>query len=175
VADTSFVTADGQRDLQQSVVIDAPEFAKWNAPVSAVDLRVGGSLEATYDVTHKIGDPDNIMHRIIAFQRTVIIMQYEPLTPTRTRVTISVTGWGNDPDSQRLYAFFKGGNGYLLQKMKTVFDVGPIQTADYRALGLMARLKVRVHGMKTSYTPRADKCLACGNREPHQAFRRRSP
>ncbi len=90
-------------------------------------------------------------------------------------MTISVTGWGNDPDSQRLYAFFKGGNGYLLQKMKTVFDVGPIQTADYRALGLMARLKVRVHGMKTSYTPRADQCLACGNREPHQAFRRRSP
>ncbi len=75
MADTSFVTADGQRDLHQSVVIDAPEFAKWNAPVSAVDLRVGGSLEATYDVTHKIGDPDNIMHRIIAFQRTVIIMQ----------------------------------------------------------------------------------------------------
>jgi hypothetical protein len=110
-----------------------------------VDLRVGGSLEATYDVDHKIGDPDNIMHRIItflpdrlvvfqnihapagltgaaAFQRTVIIMQYEPLTPTRTRVTVSVTGWGNDPDSQRLYAFFKAGNGYLLQRMKTVFE-----------------------------------------------------
>jgi len=43
-----------------------------------------------------------------------------------------------------------------------VFDVGTIREEDYRALPLMARFKVKVHGMKTSYTPRADQCLACG-------------
>lgn len=157
VVDSSFVTADGARDLQQSIIIDAPahvlfqgymdskEFAKWNAPVSAIDLRVGGTLEATYDATHKIGDPDNIKHRIItflpdrlvvfqniqapkmlkgseAFQRTVIVLQYEPLGPNRTRVTLSCTGWGNDPDSQRLYGFFRAGNASLLESMKKVFD-----------------------------------------------------
>jgi len=43
-----------------------------------------------------------------------------------------------------------------------VFEVTPIASADYRSLPWLARLKVRVHGMKTAYTPRADLCLACG-------------
>ena len=43
-----------------------------------------------------------------------------------------------------------------------VFDVTRIEKADYDQLSWMSRLKVRVHGMKTSYTPRADQCLACG-------------
>ncbi|GAA0757572.1 ferredoxin family protein [Ideonella azotifigens] len=43
-----------------------------------------------------------------------------------------------------------------------VFDVSTIAPADFQALGFMARLKVRVHGMQTAYTPREDACLACG-------------
>jgi NAD-dependent dihydropyrimidine dehydrogenase PreA subunit len=43
-----------------------------------------------------------------------------------------------------------------------VFEVRRIDDADFRALGFFARLKVRVHGMKTAYTPRADACRACG-------------
>ncbi|HEX6766504.1 MAG TPA: hypothetical protein VF103_13520 [Polyangiaceae bacterium] len=43
-----------------------------------------------------------------------------------------------------------------------VFEVGRITDEDYRELGFLARLKVRVHGMKTSYAPRADVCRACG-------------
>jgi NAD-dependent dihydropyrimidine dehydrogenase PreA subunit len=43
-----------------------------------------------------------------------------------------------------------------------VFEVGRIADDDYRGLGLLARLKVRAHGMKTAHTPRADACRACG-------------
>ncbi len=43
-----------------------------------------------------------------------------------------------------------------------VFEVGKIDPADYRALPLMARFKVRVHGMKTANTPHLDACKACG-------------
>jgi NAD-dependent dihydropyrimidine dehydrogenase PreA subunit len=43
-----------------------------------------------------------------------------------------------------------------------VFDVSTIAQADYRALPWLARIKVRVHGMKTAYTPRADQCMGCG-------------
>jgi NAD-dependent dihydropyrimidine dehydrogenase PreA subunit len=43
-----------------------------------------------------------------------------------------------------------------------VFEVGRITDTDYRELGFFARLKVRAHGMNTSYTPRADACKACG-------------
>jgi NAD-dependent dihydropyrimidine dehydrogenase PreA subunit len=43
-----------------------------------------------------------------------------------------------------------------------VFEVARIAEADYRALGLMGRLRARVHGMRTAYTPNADHCRACG-------------
>ena len=43
-----------------------------------------------------------------------------------------------------------------------VFEVRRIDDADYRGLGLLARLKVRAHGMKSAYTPRVDACRACG-------------
>ncbi|WP_315744425.1 MULTISPECIES: ATP-binding protein [unclassified Bradyrhizobium] len=43
-----------------------------------------------------------------------------------------------------------------------VFDVTAIEPADFRALSFVGRLRVRVHGMKTAYTPRSDRCLACG-------------
>jgi uncharacterized protein YndB with AHSA1/START domain len=157
VADTSFVTADGARTLQQSVVIAAPaaslwkafadteEFKRWNAPVAAVDLRVGGVQEASYDPKRALGDPDNIKNRIVtflpgrlivfqniqaphelpdaqAFQRTVTIVEYEPAGDGRTRVTISSTGWGTDAPSARLYRFFQADNAELLEKMKTVYE-----------------------------------------------------
>jgi len=43
-----------------------------------------------------------------------------------------------------------------------VFEVRRIDDAEYRALPLLTRVKVRVHGMKSAYTPRADACKACG-------------
>ncbi|MEJ0066599.1 MAG: SRPBCC domain-containing protein [Caulobacteraceae bacterium] len=158
--DSSFVTADGARDLQQSVVIDAPvavlwkafvdpkEFERWNSPVAAIDLRVGGTLEASYDPARKIGDPDNIKHRIVTFlpnqllvfqnvqaphelphadlfQRTVTVVQYEALGPSRTRVTLSCTGWATDPTSRQLYGFFQKDNAEILEKMKVVYEAKP--------------------------------------------------
>jgi uncharacterized protein YndB with AHSA1/START domain len=160
VVDTSFATADGARDLQQSVVIEAPvevlwqafvdpkQFARWNSPVAAIDLRVGGSLEASYDPKKPIGDPDNIKHRLITFlpnrllvfqniqaphelphadlfQRTVTVVQYEVLGPSRTRVTLSSTGWAGDPVSAQLYGFFQKDNAEILEKMKQVYEGKP--------------------------------------------------
>jgi 4Fe-4S ferredoxin len=43
-----------------------------------------------------------------------------------------------------------------------VFEVTAIDDADYRGLSWFSRMKVRLHGMRTAYTPRADNCLACG-------------
>jgi len=43
-----------------------------------------------------------------------------------------------------------------------VFELGTIAKAEYDALPFFGRLKVRAHGMKTVYTPRADACKACG-------------
>ncbi len=157
VSDTSFTAPDGSRTLQESVTIDAPvatlwkafvdpaEFRRWNAPVAFIDLRTGGSLEASYDPAKRQGDPDNIKQRIIAylperlivfqniqapaalpgreaFQKVVAILEYQPLSPDRTKVTLSQTGWGSDPASDGLYKFFANGNAQLLVHMKAVYE-----------------------------------------------------
>jgi NAD-dependent dihydropyrimidine dehydrogenase PreA subunit len=43
-----------------------------------------------------------------------------------------------------------------------VFEVRTIDEHEYRTLPMLARLKLRVHGKQTAYTPRADACRACG-------------
>jgi NAD-dependent dihydropyrimidine dehydrogenase PreA subunit len=43
-----------------------------------------------------------------------------------------------------------------------VFEVGRIAETAFRALPLIGRFKVRVHGMRTAHTPREDACQACG-------------
>jgi ferredoxin len=43
-----------------------------------------------------------------------------------------------------------------------VFEVGRIEPGDFAALSFFEKLKLRVHGMRTAYTPRADACKACG-------------
>jgi 4Fe-4S ferredoxin len=45
---------------------------------------------------------------------------------------------------------------------ENVFDIRRIDTADYQQLRPLQRLKLRVHGMKVAYAPRADACRACG-------------
>lgn len=43
-----------------------------------------------------------------------------------------------------------------------VFEVRRIDDADFEALGFFAKLRSRVHGRLTAYTPREDACRACG-------------
>ena len=43
-----------------------------------------------------------------------------------------------------------------------VFEVRRIDDQDFQALSFLGRLKSRVHGRQTAYTPRADACQACG-------------
>ena len=43
-----------------------------------------------------------------------------------------------------------------------VFEVRAIDENDYKALPFLARIKLRVHGKRTAYTPRAEQCQACG-------------
>jgi 4Fe-4S ferredoxin len=45
---------------------------------------------------------------------------------------------------------------------ENVFTIHRIDDADYEPLGLLNKLKLRVHGMQVAYTPNADACRACG-------------
>jgi len=44
-----------------------------------------------------------------------------------------------------------------------VFEVRRIDDQDFQALSFLGRLKSRVHGRQTAYTPHADACQACGS------------
>jgi len=43
-----------------------------------------------------------------------------------------------------------------------VFEVGRISDDVFKAMPFHVKLKLRVHGRNTAYTPRADACHACG-------------
>jgi uncharacterized protein YndB with AHSA1/START domain len=156
VVDTSFTAPDGSRTLQQSITIAAPvailwkayadaaEFRKWSAPIAAIDLRTGGSIEASYDPAKAIGDPNNIRHRILtylperllifqniqaptdlpgreAFARVVSILEFTPLGAAQTRITLSQTGWGDDAAAKGIYSFFQKGNAQVLVHMQKTY------------------------------------------------------
>jgi 4Fe-4S ferredoxin len=45
---------------------------------------------------------------------------------------------------------------------ENVFEMRRIETADYAALGLLSKFKLRVHGMQVAYTPNVAACRTCG-------------
>ena len=57
-----------------------------------------------------------------AAPETVKIIQFEPLAPDDTRVTISGIGFGDGPAFDPLYRFFVGGDGEMLKALRTAFE-----------------------------------------------------
>jgi uncharacterized protein YndB with AHSA1/START domain len=115
-----------------------------------VNFRPGGVIETSYKAGMPQGDPDNIKNQVVAFvperllvfrnvqaprdfpnavlfARVTTIVQIEPLTPGRTRVTLSGDGYGAGAGFDDLYAKFLGGNAYTLAGLKDVLakGVGP--------------------------------------------------
>ena len=45
---------------------------------------------------------------------------------------------------------------------ESVFQVRRIDVQDYQPLGIMQKIKLRIHGLKIAYTPNADACRSCG-------------
>jgi uncharacterized protein YndB with AHSA1/START domain len=78
VRDTSSVDGGGDRVLQQSIELNAPAKAvwdaftdaatvqRWSAALAVFDLKTGGTMEESYSKGAKVGDPENIRHDIIA-------------------------------------------------------------------------------------------------------------
>jgi uncharacterized protein YndB with AHSA1/START domain len=164
VTNSSFTEADGDRVLQLSIVVKASPaqvwdafttaegYRAWVAPVSAVDLRIGGDIEASYNPAAKIGDPDNIKNRIVAYvpQRllsfrnvqapkalqhrelfgdVVTTLEIEDLGASRSRVSLTAVGYGPGEGFDFLFRHFEWGNAYSLNELKKRFETGPIDWA----------------------------------------------
>ncbi len=152
--------ADGTRYYEDSIVIDAPAHAlwlaftdtgayrKWASPVAAVDFRIGGAIEASYDPKGHLGDPQNIKNAFVAYipdrllvfrnvqapdglpgkdayPKTIKTVEFEALGPSQTKVTVSGVGFGAGADFDQLYGFFSRGDAGMLATLKTAMENPP--------------------------------------------------
>lgn len=164
VANSSYAEPDGDRVLQLSIVVNATPaqvwrafttgegYREWVAPVAQIDLAVDGVIEASYNAEAKIGDPDNIRNRIVAyvpermlsirnvqapkalpqrelFAQVSTTIELEDLGQGRTRVMLTAVGYGPGVGFDTLYRHFEWGNAYSLAQLKKRFDEGPVDWA----------------------------------------------
>ncbi|MBS0471183.1 MAG: SRPBCC domain-containing protein [Proteobacteria bacterium] len=144
--DTSFREANGSRVQQLELTVKATPaqiwaafttdegFTGWGAAVAHVTLANDGMIEASYSPDAKIGDPDDIRNRIVAYVpdrllvlhnahvpskgpfkqavidkiRTVIVI--DDLGDGRCRITESGVGYGEGADFDSMYEHFRAGN-----------------------------------------------------------------
>lgn len=128
VENTSYSSPSGERVLRYEATISAPLDSLWLAfttseglrsfvaRVVAIDFRIGGRWEASYNPAGRIGDSTNILNEIVAYlpremfatrilsappsfphadlaKRLATIYFFHEQSPRSTRVVVSMTGW----------------------------------------------------------------------------------
>jgi uncharacterized protein YndB with AHSA1/START domain len=160
--DTSYRDAAGNRVQQLQIDIDVPVarvwwalttsegFQTWAAPVAEVTLGNDGTIEASYRMTAKIGDPDNIRNRIVAylpehllilknehapknapfsveaFGKVRTIIELQDLGGGRTHVVEISVGYGEGKDFDSVYTHFRSGNAEEFDLLEKSLTKGPI-------------------------------------------------
>ncbi|MFO0875117.1 MAG: SRPBCC domain-containing protein [Phycisphaerales bacterium] len=117
----------------------------WMAPHVDVDLRIGGKVRSTYDPGGVIGDGSTIESTVLAFlpermlalkatlfpdgfpyakavEGTWAVFMLDPIDATQTKLTLVGLGYGDDPTSRELMAFFKAGNQEVLDTLKFALE-----------------------------------------------------
>lgn len=165
VTDCSRVRANGERVLCVEAVVQAapadvwalwaePEqLSTWLAPIAAIDMRDGGLMEVSYDAAQPLGDPRNILNRVVSVERgrafalqverappgfphpeeagaLVTVVAIEAAGEGQTRVRASMRGFRDGEAYDALYAFFARGNAWTLEKLRERVVDGPV---DWRA------------------------------------------
>lgn len=161
VKNTSYRLSTGERVLRHEALVAASPARVWEAfstgeglrsfvaPVAAIDLRVGGIWEASYDPARKIGQPGNIKNEILAFLperllairiqeappgfpfadiakdvHTVILL--EEAAPGTTKVEVAMLPFKDGKEWDGFYRFFDNGNAAVLRNLQRRFQSGPI-------------------------------------------------
>jgi uncharacterized protein YndB with AHSA1/START domain len=116
----------------------------WNVAHAEIDLKNGGMMCTHYDRDGKIGDPHTIENNILCFEpnrmlalqvktapenfpfknaikKMWTVIHLEEAGPSRTKIKIDGTGYGDDEESRKLRAFFDKGNAYTLKKLQEKF------------------------------------------------------
>jgi uncharacterized protein YndB with AHSA1/START domain len=116
----------------------------WNVAHAEVDLKVGGKMRTHYDANGRIGDPNTIENTILCFEpkrmlaiqvinppekfpyknaikKMWTVLYFDDAGPSRTRLRLVGTGYGDDEESKKLRNFFDRGNSYTLKKLQEKF------------------------------------------------------
>lgn len=161
------------RTLVHEAIIDAPVetvwsmytttegASKWMAAKVEIDLRVGGSMRASYNPQSNLDDEFTIVNRILAYEPmrmiatrnekapagfdwmeplkdTWSVTYFEPLGSNRTKLRLVGLGFGEGPQWDQLYTFFEAGNQQVLDQLKAQFE--PAADDADAILGLLGTL-----------------------------------
>jgi hypothetical protein len=131
--------------------------------VAHVNLANDGIIEATYSLSGKLGDPDNIRNQIVAFvpykmiafhnvhvpkgapfkpeiiSRIRTVVSFEDMGMGRTRIVESGVGYGEGPDFDDMYAHFRSGNEEEFTALGRYLTKGPV---DWKAQAAAATASV---------------------------------
>ena len=66
--------------------------------------------------------PPNTPFDAATFQKVHTVTLFEPLAPTRTRVTVTQPGFGSGAAYERVYKFFAAGNRWSLEQLKKALE-----------------------------------------------------
>lgn len=119
------------------------------APVVEFELKTGGKYDTNYRPGSRIGDAGTIHNEVLAYlPRKMLsfkvgltdrfpagprqagtlfaVLEFDRISDQKTKVTISMAGWGSGPDWDQVYEFFDRGNAYTLASLQQRFVNGPV-------------------------------------------------
>jgi uncharacterized protein YndB with AHSA1/START domain len=126
---------------------DKEHIQRWMAPVAEADIKPGGAILTNYDACASVGDEGTIElnvlnfipHELLTLQSSLEsakdaswmhdaimareddlynIIEFEAVTPERTRITSWGLGYRQDEDWQAMLGFFIAGNEWSYQQLQ---------------------------------------------------------
>lgn len=127
--------------------------SSWMAPVGYVDLRTGGMIRTNYNACAEREDDGWIENTVVNFvpermitlqanlepqreaawmnetiyaarENLYSVIEFEEVTPDRTRITMWGLGYGTGPEWETMLGFFTAGNEWTFGQLQTAIAGG---------------------------------------------------
>jgi len=121
----------------------------WAAPVMEFELRTGGKFHSNYQLGGRIGDPGTIYNTVLSYLplkmlsfkigltdrfpegprkagTLLAVAQFEALGNRKTKVILSMVGFGHGSEWDVVYKFFDTHNPTGLSMLQESLEKGPI-------------------------------------------------
>jgi uncharacterized protein YndB with AHSA1/START domain len=122
----------------------------WAAPVVEFELKTGGKFHSNYSVGSRVGDPGTIYNTVLSYVplrmlsfkigltnrfpegprnagTLLAVAEFEPIGKHRTKVILSMVGFGTGPEWDQVYTFFEVNNPHALFSLHKSLISGPIE------------------------------------------------